>query len=105
MKQLQDNREHKASTVLLCAAMVFALFVSLSVVVLEAHHRDCTGEGCPICALLQQAEDALLAMGFGADMGMPLVVPRPVLAQTTVPPHAIRQIPLTPILLKTRQNK
>ncbi len=105
MLALKNNRERKASTVFLCAAMVFALFVSLSVVVLESHHSDCTGDGCPICALLQMAEDALVAMGFGADMGTPLVVPRPALALAVVPPHAVCQTPLTPILLKTRQNK
>ncbi|MGI6722349.1 MAG: hypothetical protein ACOX4I_07400 [Anaerovoracaceae bacterium] len=46
------------------AAFVFVIFFSLLFIVEETHH-DCPGEGCPICALIHQAEQALNQIGSG----------------------------------------
>ena len=49
---------------LLCILVAFVTFSSLFYVVEEQQH-SCTGEDCPICACLQQAEQTLRTLGSG----------------------------------------
>ena len=61
--------------IMLVMVLVFMLF-STFYIVAEADH-DCAGEDCPVCACLQQCENTLSQIGFGAATAvfswMPLV--------------------------------
>ena len=105
MNKLRANKHRLGLSALCCAVLLFALFVSLSLLVLESHHEDCTGANCPICALLQMAEDTLTAMGFGADFGVPTPISVPVIAQISLLPITPPPQHNTLVLLKIQQNK
>ena len=49
-----------------CTAFVIVAFFSLLFIVNGTHH-DCTGEDCPVCACIHQAEQTLKQIGAGSS--------------------------------------
>ena len=54
----------KKTALIICITLVFITFASLFYIVKEENH-DCTGEDCPICVCLHQAEQVLKNLGSG----------------------------------------
>ena len=65
------NRRHKTSdsgkitAIFLILVVLLFLFVSTYFIAYEADH-ECTGEDCPVCALIQMSENSLRQLGSGA---------------------------------------
>ena len=60
-----DKKAQRIFAGFTCAAFVIVAFFSLFFIVKEAHH-DCTGEDCPVCACIHQAEQTLKQIGTGS---------------------------------------
>ncbi len=54
----------KKSAVFICIIFLFVTFASLFYIAGEENH-DCTGEDCPVCACVHQAEQTLRNIGTG----------------------------------------
>lgn len=50
-----DKKAQRILAGFTCAAFVIVAFFSLLFIAKEAHH-DCTGEDCPVCACIHQAD-------------------------------------------------
>ncbi len=61
-----DKKAQRILAGFTCAAFVIVAFFSLIVIAKEAHH-DCTGEDCPVCACIHQAEQTLKQIGTGSS--------------------------------------
>lgn len=55
----------KITAIFLILIVLLFLFISTYFIAYEADH-ECTGEDCPICALLQMSENSLRQLGSGA---------------------------------------
>ena len=65
-KEKQMNtRTKRTFSVAVCILFLFVTFASLFYIVKEENHH-CTGEDCPICANIHQAEQTLKNIGNGA---------------------------------------
>ena len=60
-----DKKAQRILAGFTCAAFVIVAFFSLLFIAKEAHH-DCTGEDCPVCACIHQAEQTLKQIGTGS---------------------------------------
>lgn len=58
------TKKQKILAAFICAVFILVTFFSVFFIVKEADH-DCTGEGCPICACIHQAEETLKQLGTG----------------------------------------
>lgn len=58
------TKKQKILTSVICAVFIVVTFFSIFFIVKEADH-DCTGENCPICACIHQAEETLQQLGAG----------------------------------------
>ncbi len=65
------NRIHKSAdswkitAIFLILVILLFLFISTYFIAYEADH-ECTGEDCPVCALIQMSENSLRQLGSGA---------------------------------------
>ena len=59
-----NTARQKKTALTICIVLVFITFASLFYVVKEENH-DCTGEDCPICVCIHQAEQVLKNLGTG----------------------------------------
>ena len=62
-----DKKAQRILAGFTCAAFVIVAFFSLLFIAKEAHH-DCTGEDCPVCACIHQAEQTLKQIGSGSGV-------------------------------------
>lgn len=77
-KETQMNtKRKKAFSVAVCILFLFVTFASLFYIVKEENHH-CTGEDCPICANIHQAEQTLRNLGNGT-ITIATVNPMPIL--------------------------
>lgn len=67
------TKKQRILVFIICMAFITVALFSMLFIVKEADH-DCTGENCPICACIHQAEQTLKQLGTG-DTGKALVVP------------------------------
>lgn len=70
------TKKQKTLAFLTCVAFIAVAFLSALFIVKEANH-DCTGENCPVCACIQQAEQTLNQLGTGtpeAAISVPAIV-------------------------------
>lgn len=58
------GKKKKCIAAIICILFVFVTFASLFYIVKEENHY-CTGEDCPICANIHQAEQTLRNAGNG----------------------------------------
>lgn len=56
----------KITSIFLILVLLLFLFVSTYFIAYEADH-ECTGEDCPVCALIQMSENSLRQLGSGAS--------------------------------------
>lgn len=70
------TKKQRSLVFLTCAMFIIVTFFSILFIVKEADH-DCTGENCPVCACIHQAEQTLKQLG-GADAGQAPKIPAPV---------------------------
>ena len=64
-KEEQTNLKRKRTfSVAVCILFLFVTFASLFYIAKEENH-NCTGEDCPICANVHQAEQTLRNLGTG----------------------------------------
>lgn len=56
------TKNQKAVSIAVCILLVFVTFASLFYIAKEERH-DCTGEDCPICSCIHQAEQLLKNIG------------------------------------------
>ncbi len=54
--------------------MLLIMLLSAFYIASEADH-DCTGEDCPICACIQQCENTLRQIGYGAAFCIAVIFP------------------------------
>lgn len=59
-----NKMRKKVLSVIVCILVLFVTFASLIYIVKEENHH-CTGEDCPICAGIHQAEQILKNLGNG----------------------------------------
>ena len=59
-----NTRTKRTFSVAVCILFLFVTFASLFYIVKEENHH-CTGEDCPICANIHQAEQTLRNAGNG----------------------------------------
>lgn len=67
------TKKQKTLASLICAVFIVVMLFSIFFIVKEADH-DCTGESCPICACIHQAEETLQRLGtstVGAEAFLP----------------------------------
>lgn len=72
-----NTKTKKFFSVAVCTLMLFVTFASLFYIVKEENHH-CTGEDCPICANIHQAEQTLRNIGNGTIM-IAAINPMPIL--------------------------
>lgn len=58
------GKKKKSIAAIICVLFIFVTFASLFYIVKEADH-ECTGEDCPICACIHQAQQTLKNLGTG----------------------------------------
>ena len=58
------TKKQKILASIICMAFVAAALFSMLFIIKEADH-DCTGDNCPICACIHQAEQTLKQLGTG----------------------------------------
>lgn len=63
-KQIMDDRTRITAVLMLFVVLLF-LLASAWFIAHEADH-DCTGEDCPVCALIRISENNLRQLGSGA---------------------------------------
>lgn len=68
------TRKQKRLAFIICMAFIATAFFSVLFIVKEADH-DCTGENCPVCACIHQAEQTLKQLGTG-DTGSTFIIAR-----------------------------
>ena len=59
----------KTTAALICVIFMLVTFASLLFIIKEENHK-CTGEDCPICAYIHQAEQTLKNLGTGMIMAV-----------------------------------
>ena len=75
-KQMNTKRK-RVFSVSVCILFLFVTFASLFYIVKEENHH-CTGEDCPICANIHQAEQTLRNVGNGT-ITIAAISPMPIL--------------------------
>lgn len=84
--------------ILMLSVMVFSVMFIVS----ETDH-DCTGEDCPVCALIQQCEQTVRSIGGGASAAaVSLLFSAFIIAAFPIP--FITILCYTPVSLKIRLN-
>ena len=58
------TKKKKITAAIICIIFIVVTFASLFYIVKEENHK-CTGEDCPICACIHQAEQTLKNLGTG----------------------------------------
>ncbi len=99
-RQTAAGGTRKRILVLLLAALLLAVSVFC---VIEIHDHDCTGDNCPVCAMVQHFEHTakgVLAASTTASFGIVLLWLALALAGLSTRPAAIT----TPVLLGVRSN-
>lgn len=56
------QKKRNFTSIFICALLVFLMIFSLFYIAREENH-DCTGEDCPICTCLHQAEQTVKTIG------------------------------------------
>ncbi len=56
------TNKKRLTVVILAALILFALMTSLFVIIREADH-DCTGENCPVCAVIAVCQNTVKTLG------------------------------------------
>lgn len=74
------TKKQKTQAFLICTALIIVTLFSVLFIVKEAGH-DCTGENCPVCACIRQAEQNLKQVGTGR---IEAAVYPPVMAQSVL---------------------
>ncbi len=64
-----NSKKKKAAAILMSIMILGVLLLSVAFLIHEADH-DCTGEDCPVCAMMQQCENTLSRMGTGANISV-----------------------------------
>lgn len=59
-----NAKRQRAYSLIVCMLYIFITFTSLFYIAKEEEHH-CTGEDCPICACIHQAEQTLKNLGTG----------------------------------------
>ena len=59
-----NTKKKQVFSMAVCILFLFVTFASLFYIVKEENH-NCTGEDCPICANIHQAEQTLRNLGAG----------------------------------------
>lgn len=57
-------KRQKKAVILICMAFLFVMLASFFYIAKEENH-NCTGEDCPVCACIHQAEQNLKNLGTG----------------------------------------
>ena len=105
MNRFSNKQTQHRATFVLCALLLSVMVFSSLFIVFE-HDHDCSGDDCPICVMLQQAEKNVTCLGEAENGGMAnWILPQAIIAQAWILPSVKIAIPLTLIHLKVRQNK
>lgn len=78
------RKSRKYFACLICVLYVSVILFS-GLFILRAYGHDCTGESCPVCACVEQAEQALNQLGGGAICAAAAVLIVVAALQITVP--------------------
>lgn len=97
------NRKHRAITAIIVAAFVVSIMLLSVFFVATEQHHDCTGDDCPVCAVLQMCEASLQQTGDG---GVSFIVMALLLlaAISFVSYAGVEVVPITPVSAKVRMN-
>lgn len=98
----EKNSKMRLAATLLAASMLLFVLLSVFFIAHEADH-DCSGDGCPVCALIQMCEDNIRQLGNGAvATAVAEVLVFLSLAMSVLTVLAIKES--TPVSRKTRLN-
>ncbi len=102
MDQKNTSRILKSAAGILCLMMLVIVLFSAFCVASETGH-DCSGEDCPVCALIRQCENTMRSIGCGTAARLSLILPFLFILFTAgSPADAFSQD--TPVLRKVRLN-
>lgn len=59
-----NTKKKRVFSMAVCILFLFVIFASLFYIIKEENH-NCTGEDCPVCANIHQAEQSLKNIGNG----------------------------------------
>ena len=105
MNHFCKKQTQRRTSVVLCALLLMVMVFSNLFIIFE-HDHECSGDDCPICILLQQAEKNVTCLGEAEHGGIPYLFLTPASnVQTCILPFYRYALPLTLIYLKVQQNK
>jgi len=84
----------------LCAILLLALVLAAALELAAAADHDCSGDDCPVCALLSRCEQVLRQCCPAASVSVKNVRPDALPAPLTV----LLTAALTPVVRRTRMN-
>lgn len=97
------TKRQRAAALIACVAFLFVTLCSILFLAKAAKH-DCTGEDCPICARISEAENTLKKLG-GGKPPVSAAVPALLLCVFLAPVWGLCAVPYsTPVLQKVRMN-
>ncbi|MCR4591514.1 MAG: hypothetical protein K5668_11945 [Lachnospiraceae bacterium] len=92
----------KLTACIMAAMMLFAVMFSVFFITVHADH-DCTGEDCPVCAVIHQCENIIHGLGDGGAAVSAVLIPIAALS-LFVSIHACFFAGDTPVSRKVRLN-
>lgn len=101
-KQTNHSGRERIAAAVTALAIVLFMFLSVLFIAHEADH-DCSGEGCPICELIQMVENNIRQIGSGAALTV-AVSSLAYLAAAVLTHGGLVVANTSPVLRKTRLN-
>ena len=98
------NQRQRFVSVALCAVLLAVMAFSCAIILLE-HDHDCSGDDCPTCLLIHQAEENVMCLGQANMPHAHAIVSSLAMAQLSFQRFVQTAPTATLISLKVRQNK
>ena len=98
-----NTKRKRTYSVAICILFLFVTFASLFYIVEEANHH-CTGEDCPVCANIHQAEQTLRNLSTGTIV-QTAVNPIPIMFVLVIADHVLFISRTSLVSQKVRLNK
>ena len=104
MKLFSNHITQRFATAFLCIMLLTLMLFSCLLILVE-HGHDCSGNECPICNLIDQAEATLTCLGTAEHIPNGWILLSKEHSVSRARPLQPASILITPVHLKVRQNK